>query len=361
MGEEELKSISSRGSTQRPRTSTPVECARPQLTETEPMEVDTTEVASTSHSSSAGVAVRPKTKGASASQAQAQSTGPCQHADPKSKQHATDQQGIRAMVANVMECHGIDREDREQSQGPDYRVDPLKPSTWVVYPPPGQHLATLEGVLVDEWQAEPDLTPDELLRRLTAVARGTSQACSYHSQESYFRIIQVVKETIQRYEDEQGLEYHEKPVHLDCAIVGPILATFVHHQRELRVAEDAWQAARDREVDAQVQCRKAENKVAQLKRDLLRSQDAVREAQETARRHERAYHETLVLLKRAQTEDPAAANQAYRVHIQSLEEQLNNANQQLRQQRTEHALNAADGQMAVQQSQTNEQLEALCT
>ncbi len=144
------------------------------------------------------------------------------------------------MVANVMEHHGIEQEDWDQSQGPDYRVDPLKLPTWVVHPPPGQHLATLEGVLVDEWQAGPDITPDELLRRLTVVARGKSQACGYHSQDLYFRTIQVVKEAIQRYKDDQGLQHHEKPVHLDHAIVGLILATFVHYQRELRAAEDAW-------------------------------------------------------------------------------------------------------------------------
>ncbi len=118
-------------------------------------------------------------------------------------------------------------------------MDPLKLPTWVVHPPSGQHLATLEGVPVDEWQAEPNITPDELLWRLTMVARGTSQACSYRSQELYFRTIQVVKGTIQRHKDEQGLQYHEKPVHLDHAIVGLILATFIHHQRELRAAKDA--------------------------------------------------------------------------------------------------------------------------
>ncbi len=74
------------------------------------------------------------------------------------------------MVANVMECHGIEQEDWEQSQGLDYWVDHLKPPTWVLHPPPGQHLATLEGVSVDEWQAETDITPNELLRRLTVVA-----------------------------------------------------------------------------------------------------------------------------------------------------------------------------------------------
>ncbi len=75
MGEEELKGISSKGSSQRPRTSTPVECARSQVTESEPMDVDTAEVPSTSHGSSASTVVRPKTKGASASQVQARSTG----------------------------------------------------------------------------------------------------------------------------------------------------------------------------------------------------------------------------------------------------------------------------------------------
>ncbi len=171
----------------------------------------------------------------------------------------------------------------------------------------------------------------------------------------------MVKETIRRYEDAQGLQYHEKPVHLDRAIVGLILATFVHHQRKLCAAEDARQAAQDREVDAQVQRMEAENEVAQLKRDLFKSQDAVHEAQEIARRHEKAYHETLVLLKRAQTGDSAATNQADRVYIQSLKAQLNKANQQLRQLRAERAPNAADCQMALPQSQTNEQLEALHT
>ncbi len=71
MGEEELRCISSKGSSQQLRTSTPVECVHPQLTGTEPMEVDASEVPSTSRSSSDGTAVRPKTKRASASQAQA--------------------------------------------------------------------------------------------------------------------------------------------------------------------------------------------------------------------------------------------------------------------------------------------------
>ncbi len=47
MGEEELKGISSKGSSQRPRTSTPVERAPPQVAESEPMDVDNQEVPST--------------------------------------------------------------------------------------------------------------------------------------------------------------------------------------------------------------------------------------------------------------------------------------------------------------------------
>ncbi len=141
--------------------------------------------------------------------------------------------------------------------------------------------------------------------------------------------------------------------------MGPILATFDYHQRELRTAREQRQAAQDREVDANVHCREAENQVAQLNRDLFKSQDAVLEAQEAARRHKRDYHEILVLLKRAQAVNPAPGNAEDQVHIQSLETQLNDATQQLRQLRAERAPNAADGQMALQQSKTNEELEAL--
>ncbi len=76
---------------------------------------------------------------------------------------------------------------------------------------------------------------------------------------------------------------------------------------------------------------------------------------------EKLHRNTLLMQKQAETEDPAAASQADRAYIQSLEAQLHNANQQLQQLRAEHAPNAADGQMAAQQSRTNEQLEALHT
>ncbi len=79
---------------------------------------------------------------------------------------------------------------------------------------------------------------------------------------------------MQRFEDGRGLQYREKPVHLDSAIAGPIMATVVHLQWELRAAVNARQEAQDREVDAQVHLRRAENKVAQLKQELSGSQDA---------------------------------------------------------------------------------------
>ncbi len=96
-----------------------------------------------------------------------------------------------------------------------------------------------------------------------------------------------------------------------------------------------------------------------MKCDLKASQDEVLRAQEAARKYERDYHETLVLLKRAQGADAATANAEAQVRIQSLETQLNNAVQQLNQLRVERAPNATDGQMAVQESEINEQLEAL--
>ncbi len=99
--------------------------------------------------------------------------------------------------------------------------------------------------------------------------------------------------------------------------------------------------------------------MAQLNRDLFASQDALREAQAAARKHEKDHHDTLVLLRRAQAANPATANAEAQVRIQSLETQLNAATQQLGQLRVECAPNAADGQMAVRQSEVNEQLEAL--
>ncbi len=140
------------------------------------------------------------------------------------------------------------------------------------------------------------------------MARGTSQACSYRSQELYFRVIQVAKETIKNYEEEQGLQYQENHVHLDRALVGPLIATFAHLQRELQVVRESRQTAWDREVDAKVHRKEAEKREAQLKCDLKKSQNEVLEAQETARKHERDYHEPLVLLRWAQAADPATAN-----------------------------------------------------
>ncbi len=200
---------------------------------------------------------------------------------------------------------------------------------------------------------------DEWLRWLTTLAEGTSQACSYRSQESYFRNIQAVKETIQRYEHEQGIQYREKPVHWDSAIVGPIIATVAYLQRALHAAKEGRQAARDLEVDAQVHRREAESEVARLRQELAKAWQTTINATQAAPLLEKLHHNALLTQEQAQIEDPAAANEADRAFIQSLQAQLHNANQQLQQRRADHTPNAADGQIAAQQSWTNEQLEAL--
>ena len=161
------------------------------------------------------------------------------------------------------------------------------------------------------------------------------------------------------YEDAQGLLYQEQPVHLDSDLIGPMLATFVHLQRELSTALEERQMAWDQRVNADMLYREAERQVTQLKHELAGTQDVAHEAQETAREHENNYHETQVLLRWAQNATLAAANPADRVCIQTLEKQLRDADQQLRRLREEHALNAADGQIAVNQDQVNERLEAL--
>ena len=78
------------------------------------------------------------------------------------------------------------------------------------------------------------------------MARGTSQTCSYRSQELYFQKFQKVKEAMRDFEDGQGLLYGEEPVHLDHDLVGLILATFEFLQRELGAAKEERQAAWDR-------------------------------------------------------------------------------------------------------------------
>ncbi len=140
---------------------------------------------------------------------------------------------------NVLEHQGIEQEDWERPHGTDYRVHPLRSPTWVIRPPLGQHLATLEGVPEDEWPAEQNIILEELLGRLTVMARGTSQACSHLSQELYLRVIQVVKESIKNYDNEQGLQYQENHIHLDRDLVGPLIAIFVHLQRELQAVRES--------------------------------------------------------------------------------------------------------------------------
>ncbi len=112
-------------------------------------------------------------------------------------------------------------------------------------------------------------------------------------------------------------------------------------------------------VDAQVHRREAENEVAQLRQELSNAQQTTIDATRATQLQEKLHCDALLTLQQVPTEDPAAATQADRALIQSLDQQLQYANQQLQHLCAERAPNAADGQMAVQQSQTNEQLEAL--
>ncbi len=180
LGVEKLRSISSKGSARQPRTSTAVEGARLRPSKTESMEADTPAVQATSQNSGASMVTHPATQGASALQTQPKLTGPLSCLDPKTKQRATTPQGVRNIVVGVLESGGVSQEDWEQSLRTNYRVDPLRPPDWYVSKSPGKHLSTMEGASVDEYLAEPDVTSDELLRQLTQLAWGTSQACSYH-------------------------------------------------------------------------------------------------------------------------------------------------------------------------------------
>ncbi len=80
---------------------------------------------------------------------------------------------------------------------------------------------------------------------------------------------------------------------------------------------------------------------------------------ETARQYDKQYDETLVKLERAQAGNSTVSNRADQSLIQLLEQQRNDATQQLNQLHAGHAPSAAEGQLAAQQSQNNEQLEAL--
>ncbi len=89
------------------------------------------------------------------------------------------------------------------------------------------------------------------------------------------------------------------------------------------------------------------------------SQNETLEARETSREHERLYHETLVLLEKAQTADPATANAGDQARIQMLEAQLDDALQQLDRLHAERAPGAVGGQIAGHPSEMEEQLDAL--
>ncbi len=115
LGGEKLNSIFSKGSTRQPRTSTPVESAHLRPPENESMEVDTPAVQAASQNSSASVATRSATQGASASQTHPKLTGSCSRPNLKTKQHTKTPQGVRNIVAGVLESRDVSQEDWEQS------------------------------------------------------------------------------------------------------------------------------------------------------------------------------------------------------------------------------------------------------
>ncbi len=221
----------------------------------------------------------------------------------------------------------MSQEDWEQSLRTDYQVDPLPPPEWSVPKPPSMHLSSMEDDPVDKWRPAPQVTPDELLQQLTQFAQGTSQACSYHSQEFYFRHSQWIKESVHDDEAEQGHQYRKGPVHVDSEIVGPIITTVTHLQWELQVAKDGQQTVNDLAFEADVHRRQAEREVAKLKQELSKAEQATLKAQEIAQQNE--YHETFVKLERPQTKNQGIPNRTDWALIESLVHQLNDAHQQL--------------------------------
>ncbi len=244
------------------------------------------------------------TQGVNASQTHQWLTGQSPRPDPKTKQRVTTPQGVHNIVAGILESRGMSQVDWDQSLKTDYWVNPLHPLEWSVRKPPGMHLSTMEGASVDKWHAEPNVTADQLLRQLTQLA---NQAFSYQSQKSYFRHSQRFKETMRDYEAKQGLQYHDRPVHVDSKTAGSIIAAIAHLQWELQETRDGRQEVKDRAIDANVHRYEAENESVQLKRDLFGAEQGMLEAQgtaRTARKYEKLYHETLVELEWAQKGNP---------------------------------------------------------
>ncbi len=170
MGEEKLKSISSMGSARQLRTSTPVESARPRSAKEEQMKVDTFAVQTTSQSAPAGAVTHPVTQGQALHKRK-----PNQLVDAHArmrKLNSAPKTNRASMTSSRV--FFVSQEDWEQSLRTNYRVEPLPPPMWVVHPPPGRHLATMEEASVDEWRAEPNVTLDQLHRQLTKLATGTS-------------------------------------------------------------------------------------------------------------------------------------------------------------------------------------------
>ncbi len=109
--EEELKSISSKGSTWLPRVSTPKQGVSSKVAKAESMELDPPATQATSRASSASMVAHLATQGGSATQAPSASAGSHPRQGQKMRKCATSQQGVHDIVAGVLVGQGISQED----------------------------------------------------------------------------------------------------------------------------------------------------------------------------------------------------------------------------------------------------------
>ena len=130
---------------------------------------------------------------------------------------------------------------------------------------------------------------------------------------------------MRHYEAEQVRQYREGPVHVNSEIAGLIIATITQLQRELQTTKDGLQTAKDYAFDAKVQQRWAEGEITELQQKLLEAKRHILKAQESTQQYERQYHEALVQLKQSRPENQEVSDRTTKVHIKSLEQQLNEA------------------------------------
>ncbi len=99
--------------------------------------------------------------------------------------------------------------------------------------------------------------------------------------------------------------------------------------------------------------------VTRLEQKLLEAKQITVEPQKKAQEQERQHREVHAELQRVRAGDQRAPGWAARAYVESLEHQLNDAQQQLDKLRAGYHPSAVEGQLATQETQINEQLEAL--